>query len=90
MHKCKDYEVPGLDLTAYKFLIEKDGVKNPELLKQIFTDHYKSLDAFNIHLNIEVKEVSGETPCSGCGGSNFLRTGTCHVCIGCGASQGCS
>ena len=29
-------------------------------------------------------------PCGDCGGIEFLRTGTCYVCITCGASQGCS
>ena len=29
-------------------------------------------------------------PCGECGGDNFLRTGNCHVCRTCGASQGCS
>lgn len=89
MKKCKDHEIAGLDLTVYKFMIKKDGVKNPELLKQIFIDHSQALHAHNIKLNIESKEVGGETPCSECGGSDFLRTGTCHVCISCGASAGC-
>ncbi len=29
-------------------------------------------------------------PCGDCGSIEFLRTGTCYVCIVCGASQGCS
>jgi ribonucleoside-diphosphate reductase alpha chain len=29
-------------------------------------------------------------PCGECGGIEFMRTGTCYVCITCGASQGCS
>lgn len=29
-------------------------------------------------------------PCVSCGGTVFLRTGTCHVCQTCGTSQGCS
>jgi len=29
-------------------------------------------------------------PCETCGGTFFLRTGTCHVCQTCGTSQGCS
>ena len=33
---------------------------------------------------------SDHPPCSECGGIDFLRTGTCFVCITCGASQGCS
>ena len=34
--------------------------------------------------------TSDHIPCSECGGTDFLRTGTCFVCITCGASQGCS
>lgn len=34
--------------------------------------------------------TSDHVPCSECGGIEFLRTGTCYVCITCGASQGCS
>jgi hypothetical protein len=34
--------------------------------------------------------TSDHPPCGTCGGNFFLRTGTCHVCQICGASQGCS
>lgn len=35
--------------------------------------------------------VSGDlAPCPDCGGIEFLRTGNCHACLTCGASQGCS
>jgi len=34
--------------------------------------------------------TSDHIPCTECGGIDFLRTGTCFVCITCGASQGCS
>ena len=51
------------------------------------------------NLNITAKPVSDTVepvatcdhpPCGTCGGSFFLRTGTCHVCQTCGTSQGCS
>lgn len=36
-------------------------------------------------------QVSGDmAPCSDCGGIDFIRTGNCHACTTCGASQGCS
>ncbi|MCP4752604.1 MAG: hypothetical protein GY866_17085 [Proteobacteria bacterium] len=38
----------------------------------------------------EPVKTSDHPPCSSCGGSFFLRTGTCHVCQTCGTSQGCS
>ncbi|MDH5560007.1 MAG: vitamin B12-dependent ribonucleotide reductase [Deltaproteobacteria bacterium] len=34
--------------------------------------------------------TSDHIPCGDCGSIEFLRTGTCFVCITCGASQGCS
>jgi hypothetical protein len=34
--------------------------------------------------------TSDHPPCIDCGGIFFLKTGTCHVCQTCGASQGCS
>lgn len=38
----------------------------------------------------EPSVTSDHPPCGNCGGSFFLRTGTCHVCQTCGTSQGCS
>ncbi len=38
----------------------------------------------------KAERTSDHHPCGECGGSDFLRTGTCYVCITCGASQGCS
>lgn len=39
---------------------------------------------------IEPVPTGDHPPCSSCGGTFFLRTGTCHVCQTCGTSQGCS
>ena len=88
MKKCKVTELPGLDLTKYSFMM-REG-KNLDLLKQIFTDHSQLLKEYNIKLNIKIERVSDTAPCGDCGGALFLRTGTCHVCVTCGASQGCS
>lgn len=35
-------------------------------------------------------DSGNQQPCGECGGINFLRTGTCFVCVTCGSSQGCS
>ena len=39
----------------------------------------------------ESVEVQGDV-CNNndCGSSRLMRTGTCHVCLDCGESQGCS
>jgi ribonucleoside-diphosphate reductase alpha chain len=39
---------------------------------------------------MESRESGNHPPCSDCGGIDFLRTGTCFVCVTCGCSQGCS
>ena len=39
---------------------------------------------------VEPVATCDHPPCGTCGGSFFLRTGTCHVCQTCGTSQGCS
>jgi len=41
-------------------------------------------------IETEPVQTSDHQPCGDCGGTFFLRTGTCHVCQTCGASQGCS
>ena len=38
----------------------------------------------------EPETTHDHMPCADCGGTEFLRTGTCYVCITCGSSQGCS
>ena len=39
---------------------------------------------------MEFKSDGNIAPCKGCGNIKFHRTGTCHVCVICGDSQGCS
>lgn len=58
---------------------------------------HEQIKGFNIvknvvtkHQIIEPTKTSDHQPCGECGGIFFLRTGTCHVCQTCGASQGCS
>jgi len=85
MKKCKIYNLPGVDLNKYTPIFQ-----GKELLKQLFLDHSQTLKAYNIKLNIQQEKVSGIEPCTLCAGVDFYRTGTCHVCINCGSSQGCS
>ena len=85
MSKCEFYDIPGIDLNKYTPFF-----KRKELLKQIFTNHSQALKTYGVELNIQQESVEGMPPCGNCGGSHFLKTGTCHVCVGCGESQGCS
>ncbi len=34
--------------------------------------------------------VSGLAPCTFCGSSDFVRSGTCHTCLNCSNTSGCS
>jgi hypothetical protein len=85
MKKCKYHDLPGLDLNKYTPIF-----KGKELLKQIFTEHSQMLKAHGVELNIDQESVGGLAPCVECGGSDFIRTGTCYVCVNDGTSQGCS
>ena len=60
--------------------------------KEILENINRNKDAQN-SFSIELAKpvtTDDHAPCSECGGIEFLRTGTCYVCITCGASQGCS
>jgi len=56
----------------------------------------KAVKAMNKHLVklkkpiIDYAKVNDGNVCSECGGIHLIRTGTCHACVTCGASQGCS
>ena len=59
--------------------------------QDVITDWEISRESSKSQIN--KKQTVGTTdyaPCSDCGSIFFLRTGTCHVCQTCGASQGCS
>ena len=85
MKKCKIITIDSIDLNKYTPYFQ-----GKELLKQIFLEHSQTLKTYKINLNIDKKKVSGVQTCSNCNGIDFYRTGTCHVCINCGSSQGCS
>lgn len=75
-------------------------------IKGVYTDEQiqKAISVMNEHLTANnagritgyeiIKKdgvkTSDAPPCPDCGNTLFIRTGTCHVCQVCGASQGCS
>ena len=73
--------------TFYECLIDEEKCKGininriEKIVPKAVVKDYQSKDSF---------ETSDHPPCGDCGGTFFLRTGTCHVCQTCGASQGCS
>ena len=75
---CKTFKT---DLTKEEFR------RNIDLAVRItseFADKNKKVKV------VEPIKTSDNPPCQRCGGTFFLRTGTCHVCQTCAESQGCS
>ncbi len=76
-------------LNFYRCLIDEDNCPGTDQKKDL--RQKKSLGSVvqDLQSNKPI-ETSDHPPCGDCGGTFFLRTGTCHVCQTCGASQGCS
>lgn len=57
-----------------------------ESLRKIYAEH--------TGMKINPVRTSEHAPCMGldgrCGSTDFMRTGTCFVCLNCQTSQGCS
>ncbi len=71
-------------LNFYRCLIDEDYCNGVNIHKNVTKTVVQDLQS-----NQPI-ETSDHPPCGDCGGTFFLRTGTCHVCQTCGASQGCS
>jgi hypothetical protein len=69
---------------------------NPEFIHSNYQSVWCSCTAnaapqFSLELHehaAPVKSFDGRI-CANCGGSNFLRTGSCLTCADCGSSDGC-
>ncbi len=72
-------------VNSYKSLIDKN--ENAEEV-DFLTGPVKAIES--TVKTSEPVSTSDHPPCGSCGGTFFLRTGTCHVCQTCGTSQGCS
>ena len=90
------YDIDKIDVEKMtKNLISK-GFNENDIRKAIYTATQYSKKNRKVSPQLmenkvkDVKITSDHQPCSDCGGIFFLRTGTCHVCQTCGASQGCS
>ena len=82
MSKCEFYDVKGWNETKIcELLIDLNVGKEMT---------YKIIKTVLQHERKSGKEVDSGSPCMDCGGTKFIQTGTCHVCVICGASQGCS
>jgi len=90
-------------MTTYTPIITENGVSlnQNDIIKLLTQEREKPILIENIQHACEVmkkfviKQPEGVAestgnPCSECGGIEFLKTGTCAVCINCGSSQGCS
>lgn len=78
-------------VNSYKTIIEdRDSSKKiSEMVKNVRETKAVSTNRSVMNTS-EPMVTSDHPPCSACGGTFFLRTGTCHVCQTCGTSQGCS
>ena len=78
-------------VNSYKTIIEdKDPNKKNSATVQSVKEHTVLQQTRPVMKTSEPSVTSDHPPCSGCGGTFFLRTGPCHVCQTCGTSQGCS
>ncbi|MFH2132273.1 MAG: hypothetical protein ABIK68_17990 [bacterium] len=78
-------------VNSYKTIIEEKGPapRNSAKVQEI-KETATSQKTRPILKTSEPSVTSDHPPCGACGGTFFLRTGTCHVCQTCGTSQGCS
>lgn len=74
--------IEGWPIDVIKSHLKDHKVKKDVILKIVYT-----IIEYNKKVNSQ--PVDG-VPCSDCGGNMFIRTGTCHACVTCGSSQGCS
>jgi len=88
---CKYSEVQILRaiVNSYKVINDLEPGKNNQAMN-IPTVSAPELSTTDLDKEPEPVATSDHQPCIECGGSFFLRTGTCHVCQTCGSSQGCS
>jgi len=78
-------------VNSYKTIIEdKDPVRKNSATVQVVKESQTLQKPRSAMKTNEPSVTSDHPPCSACGGTFFLRTGTCHVCQTCGTSQGCS
>jgi len=89
-------------VNSYKAILdsEPDEIGTiEESIKAIIKAEVDARDTFEENMDAATNPVSDTVepvatcdhpPCGACGGTFFLRTGTCHVCQTCGTSQGCS
>lgn len=76
---------------GYSYLGRTDFLQvKPEIEKLKEISNSDKLDFDPLQDALKAVTTDDHAPCSDCGGIEFLRTGTCYVCITCGASQGCS
>lgn len=78
-------------VNSYKSIIDEKDVapKNSAMVKDL-RDPPTMQKVRPVMKTGEPTVTSDHPPCGACGGTFFLRTGTCHVCQTCGTSQGCS
>lgn len=87
-------EMKNQDILRYLDSKEIPALRQNKIINII--DKYKNKNSKNqtesepMQPDHDKTTIVDGTPCGDCGNTQFLRTGTCHVCLTCGTSQGCS
>lgn len=81
-----------MEVKIYEVTKNSDGQfeLNQEQRKELSDFPNNVTRALRVLNSYNAKPIDNGDACSTCGDTKFLRTGTCHVCVGCGTSQGCS
>jgi len=87
--------VPSLSDLDIELIIHKDVKRRHQPTKESILENLETLRNIYIEHNKPKTVISTDhAPCMGldgkCGSTEFLRTGTCFVCLNCSTSQGCS
>lgn len=88
IYDIRKYELEDLlkDVRLITAITEQADVSVSTAKQRIHSAYERTL----VYSKPKPVKTSDHPPCPNCGGIDFQRTGTCHVCITCGSSQGCS
>ena len=83
--------IPALSETDVESILHKNIKRKIPFTKISIENNLQTLrEIYAESIRPESVVSHDHQPCGECGGIDFRRTGTCFVCLTCGASQGCS
>jgi len=87
--------VPTLSGLDIEIILHKDIERKNDITKESILKNLETLRGIYAE-NTKPKTIitSDHAPCTGllgeCGSTEFIRTGSCYVCLNCATSAGCS